>query len=291
MAQAQFKIDANERIEALQRIVAARLATVSTVAAFFCGSDVKDRKDFSTFANQILQSQPSIEVLAWASHVPAARRHSHEQAVRKEGFSKYVIGQYGPRGEPMVAGERDEYYPLLFVEPLRKNQSLLGYDLGSDAAFRAAFHEAATGRPAVVKSLVWRGEETERSLLCVIEPARYESVLRGARPADQPDVDGFVLGVFRLSSLVEGALDLFAPIGIDVYITKPAEKGASTPIYTRLSPFHAASDVIPLVGDLAAPAAANIRLSRDIEVGDVVLDREVCSYGVLSGPVSNLGAH
>ena len=161
LSQAQFKIDANERIEALQQTVIARLAAVSTTAAFIRGSDVKDRKGFSAFVNQILQRQPTIDMLAWAPHVPAARRHSHEQAVRKEGFSKYVIGEHDPQGKPMVAGDRDEYYPILLVEPLRKHQLTLGWDLGSIAAFRATAREAVAGHPTVVKSLMWNGEETD----------------------------------------------------------------------------------------------------------------------------------
>jgi PAS domain S-box-containing protein len=260
LAQAQFKIDAGERIEALQRIVVARLATVSTTAAFFRGSDVTDRKAFATFVKQILERQPSIQMLAWTPHVPAARRRTHEQAVRDEGFPKYAISQRDERQQVAPAGERDDYYPLLLVEPARDNQALLGYDLGSDAAFLAAFHEAVVGRPTVVHCASRKGKEADHDLLYVIEPARYESVSRGARPADQPETDGFVLGVFRIGTLVERALDLFTPIGIDVYITSPAEKGQSAPVYTRLSPFH---------GALAGPAAENIDLSRAIDVADM----------------------
>ncbi len=269
LTQAQFEIDAGERIEALARIVVARLATVGTTAAFFRGSDGKDRKGFSTFVNQILQGQPSIQVLAWAPHVSAARRQPHEQAVRKEGFSKYAIHERGKGGQLVAAGERDEYYPILLAEPLSRNQSLLGYDLASDAAFRAAFHEAAADRPTVVDYLPWNGnKEADRSLLYVVEPVRYESVSPAARPADQPELDGIVLGVFRVSALVERALDLFAPIGIDVYITRPSKKGQSTPIYTRLSPFHAGGDAAPPAGTPAASARENIHLSRDIEVAN-----------------------
>ncbi len=269
LAQAQFKIDANDRIEALQRIVVSQLATLSTTAAFFRGSDVHDRKDFSTFAGQVLQKQPGIQMLAWAPHVPAARRHAHEQALRGDGFPKYMISQHGAPGQLVVAGDRDEYYPILFAEPPQNNQSLLGYDLGSHAAFLAAFHEAVAGRPTVVNFSSWDGKETD-GLLYVIEPVRYESVLRGARPADQPDLDGFVLGVFRVSALVGRALDLFAPIGIDVYIARRAEKGKSAAVYTGLSSLHAAGDVTPPAGALAVPAAETIQQSRDIDVADVV---------------------
>ena len=168
LAQAQFNRDAKERIEALQQILAARLATVSTTAAFFRGSEGYDRKRFATLAKQILEKQPGIQLLAWAPRIPGNKRPAHEQALRTEGFPKYAIGQHGGPGRMTVASERDDYYPVLFFEPAHDNQVLLGYDLGSEPAFRAAFHEGVAGRPTVINSSLGYGREGDRSLLCVI---------------------------------------------------------------------------------------------------------------------------
>jgi len=49
LAEVQFHLDAGKRIEALQRNVNDRLAIVTTIAAFFSGSRVVDRKEFGTF--------------------------------------------------------------------------------------------------------------------------------------------------------------------------------------------------------------------------------------------------
>ena len=52
--------------------------------------------------------------------------------------------------------------------------------------------------------------------------------------------------------------NLFAPIGIDVYVTRAGEKGKSLPVYTRLSASH---------GTAAAPTHESLHHSREIEVG------------------------
>ena len=120
-AKSQFAVDADKWIAALQRIVLARLRTVSTTAAFFRGADVNDRKDFHTFLVQAMKGQPSIEMLAWAPRIPAGRRKTHEEAARAEGFPKYEISQKDGRGRLVAAGKRDSYYPILLVEPLARS--------------------------------------------------------------------------------------------------------------------------------------------------------------------------
>ena len=135
----------------LQRFIVDRMGRVSTTAAFICGSDINDRKDFHTFVSQLTKNMPAIEVLAWAPRILAAQRNAHEAAVRKEGLSKYVISDARWPGTVCAAGEREEYYPILFAEPSPEHDSLLGLDLGSGAAGRAAMHQAtATGQRATV---------------------------------------------------------------------------------------------------------------------------------------------
>ena len=209
---------------ALQRGVTNRVNDVNTTVAFFRGSDVNDRKDFHTFVSQLTKNVTSIKMLAWAPRIPAARRNAHEEAVRKEGLSKYAISQRDDRGRLIAAGKRDEYYPILFAEPASEIQSLLGLDLGSDAASRAAMGQAMDGhRETVAVYTAFSGDKTGDNWLFVLEPARYESVAThlAKRPADQPEPDGFVLGVLGMEAIAKRWLGLPAPNippGIEVYI-------------------------------------------------------------------------
>ena len=136
LAEVQFKLDAGKRIEALQRSVAERLGTVSTLAAFYAGSQLVERGEFRTFTAPLLKRRPAIEALAWVPRIPAARQQTHEEAVRKEGFAKYAMSQRDQQGRLVPAGKHREFYPLLFVEPYREISSSMGFDLGSNAACR-----------------------------------------------------------------------------------------------------------------------------------------------------------
>ncbi len=225
-AKAVFRASVLRWDDALERSANDRVRRVSTTAAFLRSSDIKDRKDFHTFVNEITRNTPSIEMLAWAPRIPAARRNAHEDAVRKQGRPKYVISHFDSRGQLLATGKREEYYPILFAEPASTDsESFVGFDLGSDAAVRAAMRQAASADLATgVVCKTFSGHNPEDNLLFFLCPARYDSVATKLtkRPADQPEADGFVLGVLDMATLAKTwlsnrALDI--PPGIDVYIS------------------------------------------------------------------------
>jgi CHASE1-domain containing sensor protein len=92
-------------------------------------------------------------MLAWAPRIPASRRKTHEEAVRHEGLPKYEISQREKGGRLATATDRDKYYPILFAEPSGQHESLIGFDLGSDAALHAAMRQATASRPKTAAHL------------------------------------------------------------------------------------------------------------------------------------------
>jgi PAS domain S-box-containing protein len=268
-AKSEFKSAAAQWSAVLQRVVTNRMGKVSTTAAFIYGSDVSDRKDFHTFTSQILKDTVSIEVLAWAPRIPVARRSAHEEAVRKEGLPRYVISDRDDQGRLFAAGKRDEYYPILFVEPFPENESLLGLDLGSDVAGRAAVRQAAaTGHATVAVYTAFSHDTTGGNLLFVLEPARYESVASQMtkRPADQPETDGFVLGVIRMERIAKRWLNL--PPGVDVYISANGK---------ALGALHMRSTPSPVQGPAASinaptePPVGGALVPQTFEIGNVTV--------------------
>jgi PAS domain S-box-containing protein len=269
-AKAQFAVAADKWIAALQRIALARLRTVNTTAAFFRGSDVNDRKDFHTFVVQAMKDQPSIEMLAWAPRIPAGRRKTHEEAARAEGFPKYEISQKDGRGQLVAAGKRDCYYPILLVEPLSRLRSWVGLDLGGGEAGRTAMRRAiTTGAPVAFLLPSPDNNQRDQTLLCVLEAARYEStaVVMVKRPPEQPELDGFVLGVIRVDTLVESSLN-HLPDGIDIYISAQSAGSRTVPVYTRRAPPPAPDSVWRSLKGLVKPSLGHAREAGSVQVAD-----------------------
>lgn len=261
LTETQFTLDANRRIQAIQAAVTHDVASASTVVAFFSGSELVDRKEFQTIAAPVLKNHPGAKALAWVPRIPAARRASHERAVRGDGLSEYEITRRDGAAPVVRDVDRDVYYPITFIEPCQNNRSLLGFNLGSNRACRAAIDRAmATGRKAAAICRPLNGDSEgggDAKLLYVVEPARNEDPHPAKRPADQPEVDGFVLGIFRLEEIVNRSLSQFAPIGIDVYITTPNGAKGETLAYQRLS-------VLRTNRTEDAAAAASLPLDTDV---------------------------
>jgi PAS domain S-box-containing protein len=229
----QFRFDAEKRVQALQRAVADRLGAVNAVASFYQGSTAVDRGGFRTFVTPLLKRYPDLQTLAWVPRVPATSRRSHEEKIRDEGFPKYTIRPREPAGSPDLAAQRGEYYPILFVEPHTTNHALFGLDLGTAPRFLTAIQQAIASRLAIaIVEPPLDDRVADPYMLYFLEPAWHEESPAAARSNDPPSIDGFILGIFRMESLVGDALAVFPPVGIDLHIAATLPGGGRGTVYT-----------------------------------------------------------
>ena len=185
------------------------LEVLHAVERFYESSPEISREQFSTFVSGALQRFPGIRALEWIPRVAAADRAATELNAR-EAFPQFQFTEQGPTGRLVRAGEREEYFPVLFIEPVEGNENPVGFDVGSEAMRREALDRARdTGRVTV----------TERVRL-VLGPARPAGVLvlvpvyeRGSSPnklttvaARRAKLRGYVLGVFTFAELVRSSL-------------------------------------------------------------------------------------
>ena len=87
--------------------------------------------------------------------------------MKKEEFSQYQITEC--RGKAFVpAAEREQYFPILFIEPSEKHIELLGFDLGSLPECLAAMDRAkAKTGPAITCMPTypdWTANPNQRSI-------------------------------------------------------------------------------------------------------------------------------
>ncbi len=259
-----FEHDAERRIGMIRHAVINRLSIVHVIEAFYAGSELVERKEFSTFIKPLSQRFQGVRVLGWAPLVADEERTAHEQAVREDGFSNYGITERDARGRYVPAGKRAEYCPILFVEPFEKYKSMLGFDLYSYPACRAATERAmATGCQATaVYSLA--GKDTPHDkLFYVVAPIRNVGA-----SADRPQTAGFVFGIFDISAIVEAAIRSFTPVGIDVSIRDLSDAGRGPPIYTRPSRLRLPGKTAEPAPDSSELSAAGMRVTGVIESVD-----------------------
>jgi len=63
---------------------------------------------------------------------PEARAPNFEAKANADGFDTFHFIEQKEEGVLVQAGERTEYFPVYFMENLERNESALGFDVGSE---------------------------------------------------------------------------------------------------------------------------------------------------------------
>ena len=229
-ARASFDSVARERLDALETNVALTVNNLISVDAFIDASHRIDRAGFARFAAALLKQNKAIQALEWIPRVPKALRSNYERAARHEGFSSFQFTDRRPQGGMARAGNREEYFPVFFVEPFTGNEKALGYDLASNTARREALQRsAATGRMVATSRVVLVQETADQYGALVFYPIYRGKLEPTNEESRRAALMGFALGVFRIQDMVEKAGAVPSPVsGLRVAIfdrdAKPGER-------------------------------------------------------------------
>ncbi|MDG4554965.1 MAG: diguanylate cyclase [Candidatus Competibacter sp.] len=196
-------------------------ANLEALVRFFQASQRVDREEFRTFVAPMLQSS-AIQSYQWVPWVPAADREAVQTEARRDGLGDFTIWQHDAVGGQIPAGDRADYYPVYFAEPLVGNQAVLGFDLGSEPSQAAALTAAA--RDGLITAtaplgLAQKGGRPYRVL--VAQPSFAPGETRqGNLNADRPTgwPRGFAVGVLRLQSMLSEAAPAEANVADEIAI-------------------------------------------------------------------------
>lgn len=182
------------------------------------------REEFGKFVVSALARQPELQALAWDPRVSGAERAVWEERLRQEGFADFHFKEEEREGVLVVAGERTEYFPVIYLESLQRNVAALGFDVGSERRRRAALDQARdTGLPAATAPVRLAQEEGEQRGFLVFEPL-YEGTPQTIEQR-RAALKGFVVAVFRIGDLVEKSLRGAGESGIVLAVIDAAEGG------------------------------------------------------------------
>lgn len=160
--QASFERIAGERIAGVEAGLLTTIASLQPLAAFFVSLNEPNAEKFRRFATPLLASHPEVQGFGWT---PAVAR-----------------------------AERDLAFPTEMIEPLRDNETLIGFDIGADPAGHAAIAAAIASRaPRLVGRIALPPEAGQQQGWLVVQPA-FDAADR---------LRGLAVGVFRFDALFD----------------------------------------------------------------------------------------
>jgi len=254
---AVFERMAEQKLDALDANIRVTLDNLTATAALFgTRYDIK-RATFDRFATPILERNPAIQALEWIPYVSGSQRQAFEASARSDGAPSFTITERVAQGTMVLAGSRDQYFPVDFVVPLNGNEKALGFDLGSDPARREALgHAAASGKMTATARITLVQETGKQYGFLVFYPIYHSVAEITASNARAEDLHGFVVGVFRVRDMVEKdhrPVDPAASAEVQIMLfdrDAPPGQRLMYPAQVGATPNEAIPDGLHLVRDL-----------------------------------------
>jgi PAS domain S-box-containing protein len=230
-AEAEFRLSAEKKVEAVKLALNDELGIIKLITSYYAGSYFIDRKEFKTFVGPLFERHPDIKLLAWLSRVDASRRQEHEEFGKKKGLDQYHIKEHGENGLKPAA-ERDAYFPLVFIQPLNKNDSYIGFDLGSVPQWSVILNRAeASKAPIIAYTNISELNPDSSPVICILDHTYNETADANDEPDATPAYYGLILGIFDMREAVKEALSLLRPMGVDLYVFDVSTPDKPYPIF------------------------------------------------------------
>jgi PAS domain S-box-containing protein len=113
-----------------------------SVDTFYQAEDNVSREKFHIFVQYMLQNRTDIAALEWIPRVKDAQRKAFEDRARADGLKDFKFWQKAPLNQKIPATQRDEYYPIYYLEPYATNAAVAGFDLSSEALLYGFLHKS-----------------------------------------------------------------------------------------------------------------------------------------------------
>jgi len=208
---------AKTRTATLAGGIESKLHTLITIRSLYAASMEVDRLEFRRFVEMALSIHIGIQALEWIPRVPDDQRAAYEKAAQQDGLLDFQITERTSQGVMERAKQREEYFPVYFVEPLKGNEAAVGFDLASNPTrIEALKRSRDTGKMLSTARITLVQETGKQSGFLVFMPVYG----RGESPETVKDrrehLKGFVLGVFRIGDIIGSSLDSLGCGGIDI---------------------------------------------------------------------------
>ncbi|WP_024657176.1 diguanylate cyclase [Pseudomonas syringae USA007] len=231
----RFDMLAAERFSRLQERLDRQVTRLDTLGRFFVFSHQVEQSEFNGFVAPLLLGT---QAYAWNPKVTLAERSAFEEQARKEGAAGYAIRELDEKGALKVAGVRNEYFPVRFIQTLSKIPTPSGFDV-----FSEPIRHTALERARVLKRIV----ATPRISLLALDPSDTYGILLVApvfsseRPSELRGYVSAVISLAQLMSVGTAEQDNLAVTMLDLSSPAKPEQVYQSPIAGLHNQLYASS--------------------------------------------------
>ncbi len=268
----RISLEFNEQIEALNHDLKTGFANYGailyTLQSFYKASKDVDKEAFSRYTQLLLLNTKGIQALQWAPIIKADEREAFEKRHQYQGQATFQITERDALKNMVRAKNNPTYVVVTFIEPYLGNESALGYDTFPNQDRQDALNRAASTDEFTLSSPIELVQEKAKQLGVLGYLPLYRKGLPVQTPAEKRlAVSAYVVGVFKISGIVNAALEDKNTRGISYRLLDLSAPAAQQLLYTSDQSFPEPlvlqekswiSPKITLIGRLALPFGGRI---------------------------------
>lgn len=171
---------------------------------FMDSQEFVDRNVFSQYVSPLLNDVP-VRAFEWIPRITKTDRIFYESSARQDGVDGFQIYEKDVSGKKIPALEREEYFPVYYVDPLKDNEDAPGYDLASDSTRRLAMEKSRdTGNPVATPPLELVQQGNKKTGLLLFMPVYMKDQPKRTIEQRRKSLKGFVLAVYSADDFLKG---------------------------------------------------------------------------------------
>lgn len=280
----EFERTAQRVADQFQARIDNDLTILSSVANFFESSDTVTREEFHHFVIDPLRAHPDIRALDWVPWIPVNQRHAYEAMMQADGIANYRIWERDNQGSQQAAGDRREYFPVTYIEPIENNASALGYDILSEPKRRAALYAAIESDSATASDAVLLVQDQQpRPGIVIAAPVTRQATYGESAEHPVGSTMGVCLAVFVIENLAQGPLAELKGSGLQLRLSDASPSALGQVLFELGDPDQLQPAQIALSRRMPLKVAGRQWALEFIESNDyVVAHRSWQAWGLLA---------
>jgi two-component system cell cycle sensor histidine kinase/response regulator CckA len=194
-AQAEFASHASLHHALTREILGRYEDELAGLRNMFALQENVTRSEFVRAIRRIEEVGANVRAFEWVPVVPANTRTAVEEAVSRSYGRPFQLTELNTQGELVPAGNRPEYYPVCYIQPLAGNERALGYDLKTGPSRADLERARRTREMTLTRQLNLVQERAAKMAVIMIWPT--------FRGADADTFLGFVQGIIDVRAAIE----------------------------------------------------------------------------------------
>lgn len=189
------------------------------VLSLFNASTFITDDEFETYVIPILKNNTYIQSLIWLPRVSHSQREYYEGIMATEGYPDFHITEQSDEGTVIEAIQREEYYPVHYVEPLKRNDALFGFDLSSILSIEKVIRESRdSGRIMASEKFKYLQDNQNNAGILVFAPYYETKTIPVTLENRRQNLNGFLVGFYRVGEMMNQMVQPYQAKGINLVV-------------------------------------------------------------------------